>query len=63
MALPYQDVIREQRFIHAHPEWSIRRLGDRFSATRNQPNQMVTRQNLGELIDRLESIVTAETSQ
>jgi hypothetical protein len=63
MALPIDQMIREQRFIHAHPEWQIYRMGHRFNATRDEPNTIVVRENLRELLDDLDDLLVKEAGQ
>ena len=60
MALPIEQVLREQRFIAAHPQWRIYRLGDRFSAECAKPNRIVAKFTLPELLDRLDEIVAED---
>ena len=60
MGVPLDQVLREQRFIRDHPEWSIHRLeyGSEFAALKvDGPNQhIVAGMPLPALLDRLEEI-------
>jgi hypothetical protein len=60
MALPVDQVIRERRFLAAHPQWSIRSQdrGSRFVAERDDPDYVVVAMSLKELLDRLEVIAS-----
>ena len=55
MGLPLDQVLREQRFIRDHPEWSIHRL--EYGSEVDGPNQhIVAGMPLPALLDRLEEI-------
>jgi hypothetical protein len=63
MALPFDQVLREQRFIAAHPEWSIHAQdgATRFTAEKDDGTNchLVAALSLQELLDRLDEIVAA----
>lgn len=60
MALPFDQVIREQKFIKDHPEWQIyaQDQGTRFTAEKADDNSchVVAALSLEELLNRLETI-------
>jgi hypothetical protein len=64
MGLPFDQVVRQERFIQDHPEWSIHPLdgATRFIAEKgdNQDCHVVAALSLRELLNRLEEIVAAE---
>ncbi|HWG62440.1 MAG TPA: hypothetical protein VG253_12080 [Streptosporangiaceae bacterium] len=62
MALPLDQVIREQRFLTAHPEWSIfsQDKGSRFTAECTEPIHVIAALSLRELLDRLDEIVAGQ---
>jgi len=62
MAAPFDQVLRQQRFTRAHPEWSIHAQdgATRFLAEKDDgPNShIVAALSLRELLDRLHEIET-----
>jgi len=60
MALPYELLVRQQRFATEHPQWSIHAQddGSRFTAEKTGPHSchVVAALTLGGLLDRLEEI-------
>ncbi len=64
MSLPVDQVVRQQRFIREHPEWSIRCQdgATRFIAEKgDSPDcQIVAALSLRELLNRLDEIVAAQ---
>jgi predicted house-cleaning NTP pyrophosphatase (Maf/HAM1 superfamily) len=60
MALPFDQVLRQQRFTRAHPQWSIHAQdgGSRFTAEKTEGNDchVVAGLPLKQLLDRLEEI-------
>ncbi len=64
MALPFDQVVREQRFLQAHPEWAIHAQdrGSRFTAEKNDGSHchVVAALSLEELLNRLDQIVAAQ---
>ena len=64
MGLPFDQVVRQQRFIQDHPEWSIHARGGatRFVAEKgdNQDCHVVAAFSLRELLNRLEEIVAVQ---
>ncbi len=64
MSLPVDQVVRQQRFIREHPEWSIRCQdgATRFIAENgDSPDcQVVAALSLRELLNRLDEIVAAQ---
>jgi hypothetical protein len=64
MAAPFDQVLRQQRFTQAHPEWSIHAQGgaSRYLAEKDDgPNcHVVAALSLKELLNRLEEIVAAQ---
>ena len=63
MGLPFDQVVRQQRFIQDHPEWSIHPQdgATRFIAEKGGTGDchVVAAMSLRELLDRLEKIVAA----
>jgi hypothetical protein len=63
MGLPFDQVVRQERFIQDHPEWSIHREdgATRFIAEKDDgPDcHVVAALSLRELLNRLEEIVAA----
>jgi len=61
MGLPFDQVVRQQRFIRDHPEWSIHAQDGarRFIAEKGdgQDCHVVAALSLRELLNRLEEIV------
>ena len=60
MGLPFDQVVRQQRFIQDHPEWSIHpQDGPSFTAEKNDgtSRHIVARPSLKGLLDRLDEIV------
>jgi len=64
MAPPLDQVIREQRFLSAHPEWQIHPQdgGWRFTAEKTDGRNchVVAALSLRELLDRLDEIVAGQ---
>jgi hypothetical protein len=62
MTLPLDQVIREQRFLAAHSEWSIlsHGKGSRFTAECTEPIHVITALSLRELLDRLDEIAAGQ---
>jgi hypothetical protein len=64
MAAPFDQVLRQQHFTQAHPEWSIHAQGgaSRYLAEKDDgPNcHVVAALSLKELLNRLEEIVAAQ---
>ena len=64
MGLPFDQVVRQQRFIQDHPEWSIHAHdgATRFVAEKgdNHDCHVVAAPSLRELLNRLEEIVAAQ---
>ena len=64
MALPFDQVVREQRFLQAHPESAIRAQdrGSRFTAQKNDGRDchVVAALSLEELLNGLDQIVAAQ---
>jgi hypothetical protein len=64
MGLPFDQVVRQQRFINDHPEWSIHAQDGarRFIAEKGdgQDCHVVAALSLRELLNRLEEIVAAQ---
>jgi hypothetical protein len=62
MSLPLDQVIREQRFLAAHPEWSIfsQDRRSRFTAECAEPIHVIAALSLRELLDRLDEIVAGQ---
>ena len=64
MALPFDQVLREQRFIRAHPGWAIHAQdgGARFTAEKGDGHSahIVAALSLEELLNRLEQIVASQ---
>jgi hypothetical protein len=64
MAAPFDQVLRQQRFTQAHPEWSIHAhdWATRYLAEKDDgPNcHVVAALSLKELLNRLEEIVAAQ---
>jgi len=60
MAVPYELEVRHQRFIQAHPQWSIHGQdeGRHFTAEKNDGTwrHIVTQTSLKTLLDRLDEI-------
>jgi hypothetical protein len=59
MGLPFDQIVRQQRFISDHPEWSIHAQdGPRFTAEKNDgtSSHIVARYTLEGLLDRLDEI-------
>jgi hypothetical protein len=60
MALPFAQLLRQQRFTREHPEWSIHPQdgGSRFTAekTEGQCRHVIAGLSLKSLLDRLEEI-------
>ena len=60
MALPFDQVLRRERFTRDHPQWSIHAQdgGSRFTAEKTEGNDrhVVAGLPLGRLLDRLEEI-------
>jgi hypothetical protein len=60
MALPFDQLLRQQRFIQAHPQWSIcpQDGASRFTAEKTDGDSchVVAGLSLGGLLDRLEEI-------
>jgi predicted house-cleaning NTP pyrophosphatase (Maf/HAM1 superfamily) len=60
MALPFDQVLRQQRFTRDHPQWSIHAQdgGSRFTAEKTEGNDchVVAGLPLKQLLDRLEEI-------
>jgi hypothetical protein len=63
MGLPFDQVVRQQRFIQDNPEWSIHPQdgATRFIAEKGGTGDchVVAAMSLRELLDRLEKIVAA----
>ena len=63
MALPFDQVVRQERFIQDHPEWSIypQEGATRFIAEKGGTDDchVVAALSLRELLNRLEEIVAA----
>jgi hypothetical protein len=60
MGLPFDQVVRQQRFIRDHPEWSIHpQDGPSFTAEKGDGNwrHIVAHPSLKGLLDRLDEIV------
>ncbi len=64
MSLPLDQVVRQERFIQEHPEWSIHPQdgATRFIAEKgdSQNCHIVAALSLRELLNRLEEIVAAQ---
>jgi hypothetical protein len=64
MGLPFDQVVRQQRFTQDHPEWSIHPQdgATRFIAEKDdgQHCHVVAALSLRELLNRLEEIVSAQ---
>jgi hypothetical protein len=63
MGSPFDQVVRQLRFIQDHPEWSIHAQGGaRFIAEKgdHQDCHVVAALSLRELLNRLEEIVAAQ---
>ena len=64
MGLPFDQVVRQQRFIQDHPEWSIHAQSGagRFIAEKgdNRACHVVAALSLRELLNRLDEIVAAQ---
>ncbi len=64
MSLPLDQVVRQQRFIQEHPEWSIHPQdgATRFIAEKDDGHDchVVAALSLRELLNRLEEIVAAQ---
>jgi len=64
MGLPFDQVVRQQRFIHNHPEWSSHAPDGarRFIAEKGDGHDchVVAALSLRELLNRLEEIVAAQ---
>ena len=63
MGLPFDQVVRQQRFIRDHPEWSIHPHdgATRFIAEKGDGHDChVAALSLRELLNRLEEIVAAQ---
>lgn len=64
MALPFDQVVREQRFLQAHPEWSIHAHDGarRFIAEKGDGSDchVVAALSLKELLNRLDEIVAGQ---
>ena len=64
MGLPFDQVLRQQRFIKDHPEWSIHAQSGagRFIAEKgdNRACHVVAALSLRELLNRLDEIVAAQ---
>ncbi len=60
MALPFDQLLRRERFIKEHPAWSIcpQDGGVRFTAekTEGKNSHVIAGLSLGQLLDRLEEI-------
>ena len=60
MALPFDQLLRRERFIKKHPAWSIcpQDGGVRFTAekTEGKNSHVIAGLSLGQLLDRLEEI-------
>jgi hypothetical protein len=60
MALPFDQLLRRERFIKEHPAWSIcpQDGGVRFTAERTEGknSHVIAGLSLGKLLDRLEEI-------
>jgi len=63
MALPFDQVLRQQRFTRAHPEWSIHAQdgASRFTAEKGDGTNchLVAALSLEQLLNRLDEIVAA----
>lgn len=64
MGLPFDQVVRQQRFIHDHPEWCIHAHDGarRFIAEKGdgQDCHVVAALSLRELVNRLDEIVAGQ---
>lgn len=64
MALPFDQVVRQQQFLRAHPEWSIhpQDRGTRFTAEKSDGTNchVVAALSLKELLNRLDEIVAGQ---
>ena len=64
MSLPIDQVVRQQRFIREHPEWSIhcQNGATRFIAEKgdSRDGHVVAALSLRELLNRLDEIVAAQ---
>ena len=64
MALPFDQVVRQERFTRDHPQWSIHAQdgGSRFTAEKAEGNNcyVVAGLTLKELLDRLEQIEASQ---
>ena len=63
MGLPFEQVVRQQRFVKDHPEWSIHaQSAQHFIAEKGDSRacHIVTAQSLTELLNRLDEIVAAQ---
>lgn len=62
MNLPLDQVIREQRFLAAHPEWNIfsQDKVSRFTAECAEPIHVIAALSLRELLDRLDEVVAGQ---
>jgi hypothetical protein len=67
MALPFDQVVREQRFIKDHPEWQIHaeHRGTRFTAEKaeGKTSHVVAALSLEELLNRLDEIVAGRAGR
>ncbi len=68
MSLPIDQVVRQQRFIREHPEWSIhcqdgatRFIAEKIAEKGDSPDcHVVAALSLRELLNRLDEIVAAQ---
>ena len=62
MDLPFDQVVRQERFIQDHPEWSIHPQDTRFIAEKGGAGDchVVAALSLRELLNRLEEIVATQ---
>jgi hypothetical protein len=64
MVLPFDQVLRQQRFIQEHPEWQIHAQdrGTRFTAEKSEgtDSHVVAALSLTELLNRLDEIVAGQ---